>query len=667
MTETSDGFDGNTCTLRNAIESVNLQADFGACVADGVYSMGAAGGDHIVLIDATYTLSDKGQDDDNTAGDLDIINKSNASNLSVNIMGVQGGATTIDAADLNSIPNPDPDRVLHILGAGSQGANIDIFVTGSDLTLTNGRVPTNFGGAIFNDNADLLLQRTRLVSNFADTGGGLYTFGPTVVEDHSIIDGNTATVVGGGVYNGIALVSDLTSISNNQAKDGSGGGIFNFGFLSLSNCTLDSNEAFGFQGAGIFSLANAAIFNSTISRNTLHFEAGNESQGELLQFKEGGGIYSDAPLFMVNTTVSGNTAPRFGGGLSINGPFSGTGGPFPGVELRNVTIANNSVTDLQGQGGGLCVNCSFRSKSAVNGSGPSVQLVIYNTLIAENTAEIGPDCTGDAIVSGGFNLIGDDTDCNGFSAGDTDQLNVPAGIGPLQKNGGPTETHGLQMGSLAIDMGNDVVGCQTREFTDIESVPGAVIPLTEDGRGFVRPIAILDPNNPICDIGAFEFQTFNFEVTKNDDLNGQPAIPGSTFSYIITVTNNGPGDAADVTLMDPIPNFIIPQSVNTTQGECSIATQTVSCDLGDIPQGISVTINIVVVPTQSGDFTNIVTVSTTLNAFQNAVEKTAQVTTQVTTFSGSGCSLSSKSQGATPLPWIGFLLVVLSVGLLRWT
>ncbi|HRQ36915.1 MAG TPA: Ig-like domain-containing protein [Chloroflexota bacterium] len=65
---------------------------------------------------------------------------------------------------------------------------------------------------------------------------------------------------------------------------------------------------------------------------------------------------------------------------------------------------------------------------------------------------------------------------------DTDPL-----LGPLQANGGDTWTHALLMGSPAIDAG-DNVAC----------------PAT-DQRGGIRPIDGDGDNDPVCDIGAYEW------------------------------------------------------------------------------------------------------------------------------------------------------------------
>jgi hypothetical protein len=67
-------------------------------------------------------------------------------------------------------------------------------------------------------------------------------------------------------------------------------------------------------------------------------------------------------------------------------------------------------------------------------------------------------------------------------------------LGPLQDNGGPTETHALLPGSPAID------AIPPAECTyDDDGDPGTPpVPLATDQRGVARP------QGAGCDIGAFE-------------------------------------------------------------------------------------------------------------------------------------------------------------------
>ena len=110
--------------------------------------------------------------------------------------------------------------------------------------------------------------------------------------------------------------------------------------------------------------------------------------------------------------------------------------------------------------------------------------------------------------SRGHNLIGNTGDSHGFGA-PGDLLNVQPLLGPLQNNGGPTETLALLPGSPAIDAGdNDAITSAT------------------DQRGFPRFV------NGVVDIGAYEFQQ-TATVTLTSSLD--PSLPGQEVTFEATL------------------------------------------------------------------------------------------------------------------------------------
>ena len=167
----------------------------------------------------------------------------------------------------------------------------------------------------------------------------------------------------------------------------------------------------------------------------------------------GSGVLNDGTLTLTNSTVSGNTAVALefpgGGGIYNDGTLT----------LTNSTVSGNSGTF----GGGI-----------FNGG----------TLTLTNSVVDG-DCSSDSTTSNGYNIESPGDTC-GFDQA-TDQVNVTEGqlnLGPLQDNGGPTETHALLFpGSVAIDV-----------------IPADMCEVTEDQRGEPRP------GGTMCDVGAFEVQ-----------------------------------------------------------------------------------------------------------------------------------------------------------------
>jgi uncharacterized repeat protein (TIGR01451 family) len=96
-------------------------------------------------------------------------------------------------------------------------------------------------------------------------------------------------------------------------------------------------------------------------------------------------------------------------------------------------------------------------------------------------------------------------------------------------------------------------------------------------------------------------------VTKTDSPD--PASRGGMLTYSAVVTNQGPASATAVQLTDQLSTSVRFISVTPTAGSCSQADGIVTCSLGDIGNGGSVTITITVTARRTGTATNTVQVT----------------------------------------------------------
>jgi hypothetical protein len=210
---------------------------------------------------------------------------------------------------------------------------------------------------------------------------------------------------------------------------------------------------------------------------------------------------------MTNSTVYGNTASAMivqGGGLYV----------LASAALTNCTISGNSISGTEVAAGGV---------EAVT----FAKATLENCLIALNTSTTGPDVSG-AFTSNGHNLIGEADGSSGFTNGvNGDQIGTVASplnpkLGPLQNNGGPTQTLALLSGSPAIDAGSD-------------SVLSAPLSLTTDQRGAGFP----RKSGAQVDIGAFEAPP-PFDTCLKDNATGDLFQWNSTSgAYAFTNCANG--------------------------------------------------------------------------------------------------------------------------------
>jgi hypothetical protein len=314
---------------------------------------------------------------------------------------MNGDAITFGVTGTINLNSALPD-LAHSININGPGANL-LTVRGRAGEGYVFRVFTVLAGATVNISG---LTITNGLSYAA--GGGIRNAG-TLTLSNSMVTGNTTEMgcfdcvipAGGGIFNvstiGRAVLTIINSTVSGNSAHGDGGGIAN-----------GDNFNFAFPGGAV------SVINSTVSDN--------------YAFLDGGGIWNgyagddyDPRLDVINSTIVGNRA-RYIGGISNDEP----------VTITNSTIARNAASDMRGVGG-IAEPANMR-----------------NTIVAGNSGYF-PDIAG-TLSSSGYNLIGNTFGGSGFDP--TDLLNVDPLLGPLQNNGGPTQTMALLSGSPALNAGD---------------------------------------------------------------------------------------------------------------------------------------------------------------------------------------------------------------------
>lgn len=116
-------------------------------------------------------------------------------------------------------------------------------------------------------------------------------------------------------------------------------------------------------------------------------------------------------------------------------------------------------------------------------------------------------------------------------------------------------------------------------------------------------------------------------VTMTDHPDQFPA--GGKTRYQVTVRNLGSQAATDVTLTDTLPSGATLDKVTPSQGNCTSATGSVSCNLGKIINGGKATVEIVIRNSTVGTMTNIVSVMAAeneTNLFNNVIQEETTIT-----------------------------------------
>lgn len=310
---------------------------------------------------------------------------------------------------------------------GGQSDGGGICMVAADLTLSASTISGNqaprAGGGIASPTGALTLAGVTIDGNSAYHGGGIYSSSGAVTIATSTISNNSVWPVGGG--GGIHADGTLelvdSAVTGNLAK--LGGGIQCGGTSGLTRTVVDGNQAY-YDAGGIHATGGTVtLTSSTISGNFARYN--------------GGGIHSAATSTIINSTISGNHTFRDGAGIYSTAI----------VHLVHATISAN-IAD--GVGGGL------------EGNGSAT---IDRSIVAGNTQSSGGDIDLAEPWTGNDNLV---------FASNLD-------LGPLQDNGGATQTMLPGTSSAAID------AIATENCVQ-----------STDQRGIARP------QGAGCDIGAVE-------------------------------------------------------------------------------------------------------------------------------------------------------------------
>lgn len=150
-----------------------------------------------------------------------------------------------------------------------------LLVDNCDMLMNiNTDVRAGMGGAIYNFNARVTVQNSRLYSNLANYGGAIYSQGIDLQIINSEIYSNTAYYQGGGMWITNTATINTARISGNQTiytfPNGSGGGIYGGGALDVTNGNFYANQATGddggaiaWRGPGTLGISNTIFYTNT--------------------------------------------------------------------------------------------------------------------------------------------------------------------------------------------------------------------------------------------------------------------------------------------------------------------------------------------------------------------------------------------------------------------
>ena len=281
--------------------------------------------------------------------------------------------------------------------------------------------------------------------------------------------------------------------------------------MTVNNSTIANNHQGGpppngAGGGGIFNWATATINNSTIANN-------------FAESSVGGGIFNEEPgmLTLTNSTITGNDVtpfPFYGGGTSA------IENDFAVMVITNCTISGNGHYFDQ--------NLFAVTDGIVN---------LRNSILAGNR---GGGFEFNDVNSSGYNVLGFGS---AYFIAPTDIVYVDDPLlGPLQNNGGPTQTMALLAGSPALTAGDPAQ----------LGVP--------DQRGVVRSGGV--------NIGAYQASASAFVLTAPPTV-----MSGMPFDVTVTAVDPfgqvalGYTGTATFSTSDPDPGVVLPADYTFTASD----------------------------------------------------------------------------------------------------
>ena len=354
----------------------------------------------------------------------------------------------------------------------------------------------------------------------------------------------------------VQVTLKAVSVQNGRVT-GRGGGIRSAGVLSIEDVVVKNNVATA-EGGGISSTNALRVMRSSLIGNAS--DAGEHS-----------GVGAGA-LRVVGTAVVMNStvAQNFSDG--------------PGGAIRNygrLFIGYSTIIDNTTRAGATAIDTWSEDDPAL--------------LLKSNI--IGGSClvTDGVVQSVGYNVV----------------LMPGCANTPLDRT-----VMNFHLAPLATQPGGTVGAMPLTTSPAVDSIPASACldwveqALIFDQRNGVRPRDGDGDDLAACDAGALERDTpaprADMGITKTDSVD--PVLVGSTLTYTIAVTNQGPNAATNVTVSDPLPAGVTLVSVTPSQGSCS-GTSTVTCGLGGLASSASATVILVVEPTSPGNISNTASVT----------------------------------------------------------
>lgn len=244
------------CSLGEAIFAANAGESKDTCAA------GVQGESVIELMPGEYLFTQRDQTPPQEDWVTSVVSVGNALPAVIYGLTIRGNGATLIRDE-----SAEPFRFFEVMFGT---------FTLENITLQNGNVGEDWGGAIYSFNASMNLDRVRLVNNQADNGGGFYfTFGGLTVKDSEFIE-NKAHFAGGGAYLDSAKATFVNTQFAGNVAEAQGGGIrADSATLVIEDSLFMKNESTTSRGGALyFEHINLSVLRGQFYQNHADYHGG---------------------------------------------------------------------------------------------------------------------------------------------------------------------------------------------------------------------------------------------------------------------------------------------------------------------------------------------------------------------------------------------------------
>ena len=266
--------ENGNCSFGEAIFAANAGEPKDSCAA------GVQGESIIELMPGEYHFTQRDQTPPQEDWIASVVRVGNALPAVIYPLTIHGNSATLIRDD-----GAEPFRFFEVMLST---------LTLENITLQNGDVQDDWGGAIYSFNSSMTLDRVRFANNHADNGGGVYfTFGALTVRDGEFLD-NQAGFAGGGADIDSARATIINTRFTDNTAESQGGSIrAQSTTLVIEDSTFLKNTSTTSRGGALYlEHVNLSVLRGQFYQNHADYH--------------GGAIYINNPVTNGTTDEEGN-------------------------------------------------------------------------------------------------------------------------------------------------------------------------------------------------------------------------------------------------------------------------------------------------------------------------------------------------------------------------